>query len=217
MSRTQKKPWPTKAAMEQVYEQHLWGGKDQDFYSGFGSHDPEYVDPYVKSVAAFLASFEEPMAVCDLGCGDFNVGKELVGYASRYIAVDIAEPLIERNKNKFSDPGLEFRCLDVSKEELPSGDCAILRHVLQHLSNAEVQCIVSKLSGYNYAIITEHVPEGEFIPNKDIISGQGTRLRKHSGLVLSEPPFNMVAKEQRPLLTLADSHGLMITSLYTFF
>jgi len=36
MSRKPKKPWPTKAVMQQIYEQHLWGGKDFDFYSGEG-------------------------------------------------------------------------------------------------------------------------------------------------------------------------------------
>ncbi len=33
-----KTPWPTKAAMEQVYEQNFWGGDNADFYSGEGSH-----------------------------------------------------------------------------------------------------------------------------------------------------------------------------------
>ena len=34
-----KQPWPTKAAMTQVYEKYLWGGGgEHDFYSGEGSH-----------------------------------------------------------------------------------------------------------------------------------------------------------------------------------
>ena len=31
--------------------------------------------------------------MCDLGCGDFNVGKELVKHAKRYVAVDIVADL----------------------------------------------------------------------------------------------------------------------------
>ena len=92
------------------------------------------------------------------------------------------EDLIERNKEKFKDEEVEFRCLNIAVDELPSGDCVLIRQVLQHLSNAEVDSILNKLSDYKYIIITEHVPIGDFDPNVDIISGQGTRLKKKSGL-----------------------------------
>ena len=46
--KSKKKPWPTKKAMEQVYEMNLWGGKEFDFYSGEGSHNLELVTPYIK-------------------------------------------------------------------------------------------------------------------------------------------------------------------------
>ena len=89
-----KKPWPTKDAMEQVYAMQLWGKNDSVFYSGDGSHYPEIVNPYIDVVAFFLTSFERPITVCDLGCGDFNIGKELVKYSAKYVAVDIVEDLI---------------------------------------------------------------------------------------------------------------------------
>ena len=173
-----KKPWPTKDVMEQIYEKKLWGGNTYDFYSGTGSHNPEIVDPYIEVVASFLTSFKSPITVCDLGCGDFNVGKELVKYTKSYVAVDIVTTLITHNKEKFKRDNLEFRCLDIAVDDLPSADCALLRQVLQHLSNAEVQSIVSKLASFKYVILTEHLPEGDFVPNKDIISGQGIRLKK---------------------------------------
>ncbi|MDB9961773.1 SAM-dependent methyltransferase, partial [Oceanihabitans sp.] len=75
-----KKPWPTKETMEQVYEMKLWGDNKSEFYSGLGSHDPEIVNPYIDVLTSFLTSFKSPLVVCDLGCGDFNVGKELVKY-----------------------------------------------------------------------------------------------------------------------------------------
>ena len=42
-----KQPWPTKAAMEQVYAQKLWGNNETNFYSGEGSHHPKIVNPYI--------------------------------------------------------------------------------------------------------------------------------------------------------------------------
>ncbi|TVR34671.1 MAG: class I SAM-dependent methyltransferase [Balneolaceae bacterium] len=214
-----KKPWPTKDAMEQVYKMKLWGDNKSDFYSGEGSHHPELVEPYIDVLTSFLTSFETPLVVCDLGCGDFNVGKELVKHTQRYIAVDIVADLIERNKEKFKEENLEFHCLDIASDDLPKGDCALLRQVLQHLSNSEVQRIISKLTDYNYLILTEHLPEGDFTPNKEIISGQGTRLKKQSGLDLLAPPFSLKIEEEKQLLSIPSKpgNGVLVTTLYKLF
>ena len=56
---------------------HLWGGKDFDFYSGSGSHDSQIIEPYLDAVSTFLKSHNNTLTVCDLGCGDFNIGKQL--------------------------------------------------------------------------------------------------------------------------------------------
>ena len=213
-SKRNKKPWPTKEAMQQVYEKNLWGSSTSDFYSGDGSHRSEIVAPYVEALVKFLNAFESPVSVCDLGCGDFNVGKELVKYTKNYIAVDIVPELIERNKQEFKLADLEFQCLDIAVDELPIADCAIVRQVLQHISNDEIKQVVAKLSSYDYVIVTEHVPEGDFVPNIDIISGQGTRLKKQSGINLLLPPFNFKMLEESVLLSVIDKKGLIVTTLY---
>ncbi|WP_298539690.1 class I SAM-dependent methyltransferase [uncultured Aquimarina sp.] len=214
-----KKPWPTKDVMEQIYEKNLWGSNNSDFYSGVGSHLPEIVDPYLDVLRTFFESLKKPITVCDLGCGDFNVGKELVKHTKKYIAVDIVSDLISYNKEKFTEENLEFHCLDISTDTLPSGDCALLRQVLQHLSNTEVQQVLNKLTDFRYIILTEHVPEGEFEPNKEIISGQGIRLKKQSGLNLLASPFNFKVKEEKQLssITLRNQEGVITTTLYKMF
>jgi len=214
-----KNPWPTKDAMEQIYEMKLWGGSEFDFYSGKGSHHPEIVNPYIAVLRSFLKSFKEGVTVCDLGCGDFNVGVALVKYTKKYIGVDIVGNLIEHNKGKFKEENLEFHCLDIAVDDLPTGDCTIVRQVLQHLSNTEVQQVSRKLTDFKYVILTEHLPEGDFVPNADIISGQGIRLKKQSGLNVLAPPFNFQVIEEQQLLsvTLNDNKGIIITTLYTIF
>ena len=214
-----KKPWPTKAAMAQVYSKQLWGNNNTLFYSGEGSHIPELVNPYIACVTDFLNSFKTPLVVCDLGCGDFNIGNKLVQHTKTYVAVDIVPDLIAYNKDKFKVDNLEFQCLDIAVDTLPKGDCALVRQVLQHLSNTEIQQILNKLSQYKYIILTEHLPEGNFLPNKDIISGQGIRLKKQSGLNLLEPPFNFKVKEATQLLSvnLSDGKGVIVTTLYRVF
>ncbi len=212
-----KKPWPTKDVMEQIYRNKLWGDNGSKFYSGKGSHHPELINPYVEVVTEFLKSFGEPITVCDLGCGDFNVGKQLVPHVKNYVAVDVVHELITFNAKQFQYPNLEFQCLDIVEDNLPKGDCVILRQVLQHLSNKEITAIVSKLPQYKYLILTEHVPEGDFTPNLNIISSQGIRLKKESGVDLLAPPFNLRIKEERQLLsqTVQGYKGIIVTTLYT--
>lgn len=211
-----KQAWPTDKVMEQVYAMKLWGGKEKVFYSGHGSHDPAIKNPYLDVVQRFLASFEKPLRVCDLGCGDFNIGKHLVPYTAAYVAVDIVPSLIAHNETHFVADHLSFACTNIAKEDLPAGDCAILRQVLQHLSNAEVQAIVKKLNQYRYVILTEHLPKGDFVPNQDIIAGQGIRLKKQSGIDLLAPPFYFAVRATKELLrtNLEAEKGVIVTTLY---
>lgn len=140
-------------------------------------------------------------------------------HTKKYVAVDIVTDLIARNKKIYKEENLEFHCLDIAVDDLPSGDCVLLRQVLQHLSNAEVQSIVSKLTGFKYVILTEHIPEGDFIPNKEIVSGQGIRLKKQSGLNILAPPFNFKVTEEKQLLSIAlhDYKGVIVTTFYKIF
>ena len=217
MTKKSKTPWPTKDAMQQVYDMHLWGGKDFDFYSGSGSHDSHIIEPYLDAISTFLKSHNKKLTVCDLGCGDFNIGKQLAKHTKNYIGIDIVENLIERNKTLFKAKNLEFHCLDIVEDDLPKADCIILRQVLQHLSNAEIETIIKKLSNYKYVILTEHIPTGNFEPNKDIISGQGIRIKKKSGVHLLKAPFNLKIEEQKVLneTILEDDKGIIVTTIYT--
>ena len=107
--------------------------------------------------------------------------------------------------------------MDIAADYLPSGDSALLREVLQNLSNAEVLNVLRKITGFIYIILTKHLPNGGFIPNKDVLSGQGIRLKKGSGLKVLAPPFNFQVKEEKQLLSviLNDNEGIIITTLYS--
>jgi hypothetical protein len=211
-----KKPWPTKAVMQQIYEANLWGKNGDDFYSGEGSHHPKIVVPYVKALSSFLTSFISPITICDLGCGDFNIGSQLLPFSKEYFAVDIVPELIEHLKKQYPQKELSFFCLDIAKDELPKADCVIIRQVLQHLSNKEIKEIVPKLYDYKYVILTEHLPLGKFEANKDIISGQGIRLKKKSGLDITKSPFNFKFKKTIVLnnFDLENNKGKIVTTLF---
>ncbi|NJB36138.1 class I SAM-dependent methyltransferase [Croceivirga sp. JEA036] len=202
--------------MAQIYELGFWGTGSSPYYSGHGSHRTEFVTPYISAVSQFLSSFTNSIRVCDLGCGDFNIGKQLIPFVSEYIGVDIVPALIQFNQEKHSTDSVYFKCLNLAEEELPNADCAIVRQVLQHLSNTEIESIVPKLYRYKYLILTEHLPEGEFKPNLDIISGRNIRFRKNSGVILEAAPFNFkpIAKKQLLAIQDATNGGVIITTLY---
>ena len=205
--------------MTQIYGLKLWGGKDFDFYSGRGSHDSKIINPYIERLITFLKSHNSSLIVCDLGCGDFNIGKHLTKYTRKYIGIDIVENLINRNKKVYKKDNLEFCCLDITKDELPHGDCIILRQVLQHLSNTEILKRLQKIATYKYIVLTEHIPLNNFIPNKDIISGQGIRIKQNSGVNILESPFNFKIKEEKQLgeYILENNKGRIITTLFMVF
>ncbi|KAI1322770.1 hypothetical protein F5Y16DRAFT_27918 [Xylariaceae sp. FL0255] len=180
-----------------IYKEDLWrfGDKapDMPFYSGPGSHDADTVEPYVNAVRSFLArTFAKPPNVADLGCGDFNIGRQIRNMTNRYTACDIVPELIQYNKIAFAqEENVDFRVVDMISQDLPRADVVLIRQVLQHLSNEQILSIVPKLYQYQWAVITEHLPfEDDFIPNMDIRTGS-VRLGKDSGLELTAAPFRL--------------------------
>ena len=64
----------------------MWGRDAAgDATSGYGSHEDHIVDPYVKGMRQLLKALGSSR-VADLGCGDFNIGRQIAPYCSEYIA-----------------------------------------------------------------------------------------------------------------------------------
>lgn len=212
----EKKRWPTKAVMEQIYDLHLWGGEQADFYSGSGSHDKHIVQPYVEEISAFLKQFKKSAKVLDLGCGDFNVGEQLLPFVDTYIGIDIVESLIKRNREKYKDDAsVSFEVLDICNAKWPEAEIVFIRQVLQHLSNAEISKVVQQLPSYSFVVLTEHIPLGDFVANADIVTGQGIRLKKKSGVDITLEPFNYKPTEVLGQFTLPyDEKSCIKTTIY---
>jgi SAM-dependent methyltransferase len=209
-------PFVEKSAAEifaTIYRKGLWGGRlSLGFHSGSGSRDKAIVAPYISAVREFLLRVGRP-SVVDLGCGDFRVGSQLVDYSGRFIGCDIVDFVIERNRGRF--PSVEFQIVNAIDDELPKGDVVLIRQVLQHLSNEQVRRILPKLSQYKYAIITEHIPGlADFTPNVDKETGADHRVAYGSGIVLTEPPFNLKAKNSYILCEAGEFGGIVRTILF---
>jgi SAM-dependent methyltransferase len=176
---------------EDIYRRGGWGGAPGEWCSGSGSAS-EQTAGYLAAVAVFVRE-RGVRSVVDLGCGDFCVGAGIAALGVDYTGVDIVPGLIERNSRSFASEHVRFTCLDITRDELPDGDLALVRQVFQHLSNAEITAAIARLDRFRYALITEHYPAPGRMraPNADKPHGGCTRVVDGSAVCLDEPPFGL--------------------------
>jgi hypothetical protein len=192
-----------------IYASNAWGGERGEYSSGSGSAD-QVTQSYVSLVRNFVQEHGIG-SVADLGCGDFRVGRQLLAPGLSYVGVDIVQPLVERNQLEFAHHGVHFEQRNLLEDELPQAELGLLRQVLQHLSNAQVERVLTNCKGYRYLLVTEHLPIGDgAVPNLDKPHGPDIRLYDRSGVFLDLPPFS---RNVRKLLDTPIAPGQVLRSV----
>ena len=198
-----------------VYQKGLWGAQ---YSSGQGSHWPPLVNAYVDCFRTFLR--EKTVGnttIIDIGCGDFNIGKNFIYDCNQLIGIDVSQSIIDMNKSRYQFKNTCFLRLDARKDKLPDGDIAILRQVLQHLDNHSISEILEniKRTSCSWLIVTEHVPACTFDANQDIPKASANiRLNIKSGIDIEKSPFNICALEKQLLLSYYGFGGIIQTIAY---
>jgi SAM-dependent methyltransferase len=181
----------TADAFTRVYENKVWNPVGLAFDSGSGSIGP-IADLYCQQVAAFIET-HDIKRVADLGCGDFRVGRKLTSQSPvSYTGVDIVPTLIARNNKEFGNDRIGFECADLVSDPLPSADLCLIRQVLQHLSNEEIESVLKKTSQYQFVLVSEHIPKAKSLKsfNRDKPHGPDVRFYFGSGVYPDKPPFS---------------------------
>jgi hypothetical protein len=201
-----------------VYARGMWGNARDPlhrFCSGSGSSDPSVVGAYVGAVRSWMAGLSSPPSVCDLGCGDFQVGSQLVSLASSWTSYDCVRELIESNRCRWVHLPVQFEQIDLCEGRPREADVFFIRQVLQHLSNAQIsQVLANVVSRCTWLVVTEHVPVTAFIPNVDKPIGSDVRVLDGSGVVLTEPPFMLIPRDVRLLCRVPVVDGAIETLAY---
>ena len=191
---------------QDVYKQGLWGKDESErFCSGTGSRGIA-AQTYVAKISELLKGQIEgqgrSITVVDLGCGDFEIGRELVLRVDSldYIGCDIVPDLISHHLATNTHQRASFRVLDMVTQELPAGDVCLVRQVFQHLSNAEIKATLKKLKGLAKIYITEAYPAAEagaVNPDKPTNADvrYDWRTGRGRGVELNEEPFNIPVRE----------------------
>ena len=210
----------------EIYETSAWNSLEYnsdnkiEYNSGPGSHDINIIGSYIDSIIIFLKSFKKKQTVVDLGCGDFNIGKNFAKFTNQYIACDVAENVIKRHssQSKFKQlKNLEFKLLDITNDRIPNCNIIIIRQVLQHLSNYSINLFLKNIqkTSFQYLVVTEYIPSIKFTPNIDQPTGTFSRLARgiNSGVVLTEKPFNLNPIETKIINKVVDQHGGVLETI----
>jgi hypothetical protein len=206
-----------------VYARHLWGGTAAErFHSGAGSRDAAVVRPYLDAMRTTLSALEAELGrkpdMVDIGCGDFHVGAQVRPFCARYTACDVVPALIDHHRDQGLHPDVTFRVLDIALEPAPRADVICVRQVFQHLGNEDIAAALPNITGSaRWLVISEHVPDGDFIPNRPKPPGPVTRLDAGSGVDLAAAPFGLRARNAQVICDVAEceSGGRVVTTLYT--
>ena len=184
----------TEDVFDEIYAKNEWGGVPGEINSGSGSRG-KAAELYIQTINSFITRYGIK-SIVDIGCGDFYIAHQildLVGPGVSYIGLDVARIVVETNNRRFARNGVAFHWANAVTDELPAADLCLVRQVFQHLSNKQISAILTKLSHYKWAIITEHYPSQAHFKafNLDKPQGSDTRLFDGSAVYLDRPPFNL--------------------------
>lgn len=123
-------------------------------------------------------------SVLDLPCGDFSwMSETTILDEVDYIGADIVDDLIHKNKIKY--PNVNFRILDLTKDNLPDVDLLFCRDCLLHLSFSDIDKAFSNIAKSNIKYVLLSNWFGNDAKNtKDIKTGSYRFINFH------ENPYN---------------------------
>jgi SAM-dependent methyltransferase len=168
-----------------IYKLNVWGKSPYNkYFSGTGSTF-EIAKPYIEFISKYIEK-NNIKSVVDLGCGDYNVSRLIdLGNAS-YLGIDVVSDLIKFNNKIYGSHKNRFLHLDIVKDDLPSADLCLIRQVLQHLSDSDIQTVLLKLRIYKHILVMDGWDKVFDKVNNDIETGEFRQF----GTYLESSPYN---------------------------
>jgi hypothetical protein len=160
--------------MKEVFEDIIKNRRWQDVLCGTGS-TMQFTEPLRNNLKSFLEK-HNLKSMLDAPCGDYSwMSKTNLPANFKYIGADIVQSLVDTNQATY--PGIEFHCIDITKDALPTVDVLFCRDCLIHLSISDIKLVFDNIvkSNIQYVMLTNyHAPE-----MSDIITGRfrGTNFK----------------------------------------
>lgn len=140
-----------------IYENSIWHDPLVEVVvkasSGPGSN-PKHAKEWTGLVNSFIKN-NNIRSILDIGCGDWQLGKQLNLDNINYIGTDVSSFIIKQIK-PYETNNIKFIEADAISMDFPKVDLIILKDVLQHLPIDSIKTIVDKVinSGSKYALIS---------------------------------------------------------------
>lgn len=167
---------------DDIYKENTWL-----VGSGLGSL-PKPTRGYRKFIQDFMRE-HDIKSVVDFGCGDWQFSKFINWDGVDYKGYDIVKPVVEHNQKEYTKPNIHFFESPENWDKLPPADLLVVKDVLQHLSNEEVQHFLDiAKKKFKYALITNGTNPKERT-NDEIKTGE------YRPLDIRLAPFNVEAKK----------------------
>ncbi len=188
----------TEDVFTDIYEHNKWGEDPEGakFFSGPGSVN-QNTKKYEYMLVDFIAE-NNVESIFEIGCGDFRLMNSVLEKSDvHYKGSDVVKSLIDHLSKTHGTEKINFLHINAASDEaFPNADLCIIRQVLQHLSNEQIEKILEKTKKYKYVMITEHLPLHPKCKNGDRVMGGGTRLfnKKTSGVYIDAPPYSLKSK-----------------------
>jgi SAM-dependent methyltransferase len=137
-----------RGVFETIYNKNVWGGG-----SGIGS-SAGVARPYMHLLQQFLFN-NAIQSVVDIGCGDWQFSQFINWGDAAYLGIDVVASVIEANRRQFTRPNVSFLQADPLEDAFSaSGDLLLIKDVMQHLSNANVQKLLRLSSRFKFCLLT---------------------------------------------------------------
>ena len=164
----------------------IYASNDWCVGSGYGSL-PRTTESYRHLLQDFLAR-HAIRSVVDAGCGDWQFSRLIDWSGIDYLGIDVSAVLI-KNIARYAAPNIRFVEGDIRTLDHPGADLLIVKDVLQHWSNADIQALIPSFARYRYCLITNGATATTLpLLNKDIRAGEWRPVD------LALPPFSLTGE-----------------------
>lgn len=124
--------------------------------------------PFLEYITQILRE-HNVRTIVDVGCGDFQMFTQFDFRPARYLGLDVAGSVVERNQRKFGNFDVRFAIMPTNLSDLPEADLYIIKDVLIHLDNkTSVEIALSAVSKSNYVVFVNNVSNDAMDYNREI-------------------------------------------------
>lgn len=154
---------------DRIYAKNLW----RNVESASGSGSTLKFTRNLREALPELVKQYKIKRLFDAPCGDFNWMRHALQQMDiHYIGGDIVESLIVRNRQEFSQEGVEFIRINLISERFPESDMMLCRDCLFHMSFADTLSILQNfIASKTRYLFTTTYQKSEPFSNEDIITG----------------------------------------------